>query len=76
MVLFVERVLPVALQALASGELGLKLTGEPRTHFDARRLILHDIRRKLLGRTVKASGSVVQAGGGLYLFPKTVEGVS
>lgn len=66
--MFVERTLPATPQALS--------TGEPKTRFDAESLILHGVRRKLLGRTVKASGSVVQAWGRLYFFPKTVEGVS
>ena len=42
---------------------------------DAKRVVLNDIKQKLLGKTVKATGTVVQKGERLYFFPNTIEGV-
>jgi len=42
---------------------------------DVKRMILSDIKRKLLGRTVRSTGSVIQVNGRLYFIPKTLEGI-
>ena len=39
---------------------------------DVQRMILQEVRMKILGRRVKASGSVIQAGSQLYFVPKTI----
>ena len=65
-----------ALKDLKIGEYRVEVDGETKTRLDAQRLILHDIKEKLLGRMVKATGSVIQANNSLYFLPKTVSGVS
>ncbi|MBO3810200.1 MAG: hypothetical protein FGF50_11505 [Candidatus Brockarchaeota archaeon] len=62
------------------GELGIDSwkvlkAGSAGLQTDAQRLILHDIREKLLGRTVKSTGSIVQVNGKLYFIPKALEGI-
>jgi hypothetical protein len=42
---------------------------------DAKRVVLNDIKQKLLGKSVKATGTIVQKGERLYFFPNTIEGV-
>jgi len=42
---------------------------------DAQRIVFNEIKGKMLGRKLKATGSIVQAGGKLYFFPKTIGGV-
>jgi len=50
-------------------------TEAPHIRMDAERMIFNEIRRKLYGKTVKATGSIVQHGERLYFFPKYVAGV-
>ena len=42
---------------------------------DIQRMILSQIRRKLYGKRVKATGSVIQRGDSLFFIPKHVTGV-
>lgn len=65
-----------ALKDLRIGEQKVEMIGETKNQLDAQRLILHDIKEKLLGKNVKATGSVIQANNQLYFFPKSVSGVS
>jgi len=57
---------------------GLKVEtiGDADLRADAKRMILNDIKEKLLGKRVKATGSIAQAGDHLYFFPKTITGIS
>lgn len=49
----------------------------PRTYstVKATELLLADIREKLVGKTIKATGSVIHSDKRLYFIPRTVEGV-
>jgi len=49
--------------------------GDADSRIDANRLIFNDIKEKLFGKRVKATGSIVQANNRLYFFPKTITGV-
>ena len=64
------------LQNLRIGEHHFKICAETENKIDVQRMILEDIREKVLGKTVKATGSIVQPHHQLYFFPKTVSGVS
>jgi len=64
------------LNDLRIGEQKIKISGGTKNKIDPQRMLLQDIKEKLLGRTVKAKGSVVQPSNRLYFFPKTVSGVS
>jgi hypothetical protein len=46
-----------------------------QTKMDIQRMILSQIRRKLYGKKVKATGSVIQRGDSLFFIPKHVTGV-
>lgn len=65
-----------ALKGLSIGEHKVGIVGETKTRLDAQRLILHDIKEKLLGKMVRATGSVVEANNRLYFLPRAVSGVS
>jgi len=65
-----------ALKGLSIGEHKVEIIGETKTRIDAQRLILHDIKEKLLGKMVRATGSVVQANDRLYFLPKSGSRVS
>jgi hypothetical protein len=40
---------------------------------DTHEIIMSDIRERLLGKSVKATGSVIQAEKQLYFIPRTVD---
>ena len=71
----VKLLLEEALEGFTIGDCTLALSKDSTRKIDARRLILNDIKEKLLGRTVKATGSVIEANGKLYFIPRTVEGI-
>jgi hypothetical protein len=70
-----KEILSESLTEFAVGDFKLPLTGQCDCAPDARQLLLQDIRDKLLGKTIKATGSVIQANKNLYFIPQTVDGV-
>ena len=62
-----------ALNDFSIGTFKLIKTAGPVKSADAREILLADIRDRLLGKPVKASGSVIEAGKELYFIPRTVE---
>ncbi len=62
-----------ALNDFSIGTFKLTKTAGPVKSADAREILLADIRDRLLGKPVKASGSVIEAGKELYFIPQTVE---
>lgn len=64
------------IRNLRIGSWRIEETGPAGMLADVKRAILHDIRNKLLGKTIKATGSVVQANGRLYFIAKSIEGVN
>jgi len=71
----VKSLLEQALRDLTIGDYPLALIQDSSRKIDARRLLLNDIKEKLLGKTIKATGSVIEANGKLYFIPRTVEGI-
>lgn len=70
-----RKILSQALSDLTIGDFRLPAL-QPRTaRTDARELLLADIREKLLGKTVKATGSVIQANSRLHFIPRRVDGL-
>mgnify|MGYP001063065945 FL=1 len=65
-----------ALKNVRIGDFEAEVTSDTEVIADARGFILHEIREKLLGKTVKATGSIEQVNERLYFFPRTVNGVS
>jgi len=61
---------------LRIGSWEVKAAGSTETLADVKRAILQDIRNKLLRKTIKATGSMVQANGRLYFIAKSIEGVN
>jgi len=70
-----REILSESLTDFAIGDCKLPLTGQGDCDPDARQLLLQDIRDKLLGKTVKATGSVIQADKTLFFIPQMVDGV-
>jgi hypothetical protein len=70
-----RKILSEALGDLTIGDYRLQALQPRSARTDARDLLLGDIREKLLGRTVKATGSVIEANNRLYFVPRRVEGV-
>jgi hypothetical protein len=70
-----KRLMTEALRDFAIGTFKLTQAADPVKGMDAREVLLADIRERLLGRSVKASGSVIEAGKELYFIPRTVEHV-
>ena len=68
----VQAIITEALQALKIGEDRLEFLGEGNQRVDAQKLLLYDIQNRLLGRTVKARGSITQFKDQLYFFPQQV----
>ncbi|MFQ5998353.1 MAG: hypothetical protein ACE5KO_03520 [Candidatus Bathyarchaeia archaeon] len=65
----------LALENLnVSGE-KIKLAEVADTKTDMQRLLIHDVKERLLGRKVKATGSVIKASERLYFLPKTIESI-
>ncbi len=67
-----DSVVDRALGSLEIGESRLRYLGRGDERVDAQRLLLHDIQKKLLGKTVKARGSVSRFQDRLFLFPRSV----
>jgi hypothetical protein len=53
----------------------IQTSENPSLQLDAKRIVLNEIKQKILGKTVKATGSIIRRGDSLYFLPKTVEGV-
>jgi hypothetical protein len=70
-----REVLSAALSDFSIGDFKLPLAAATQRAPDAREVLVQDIRDKLLGKTVKATGSVIQANKNLYFIPRTVDGV-
>jgi len=70
-----REILSHALSEFSVGDFRLSLNGQAQCAQNATRLLLQDIRDKLLGKTVKATGSVIQANQSLYFIPQSVDGV-
>ncbi|MFQ6076611.1 MAG: hypothetical protein ACE5Z5_10835 [Candidatus Bathyarchaeia archaeon] len=68
----VQAVVNRALKELKIGEVRVECLGESGQRVDVQRLLVHDIRRKLLGRTVEARGNVTQLKDRFYFFPQRV----
>ena len=64
-----------ALNDFSIGTFKLTKTAGPVKSADTREILLADIRDRLLGKPVKASGPVIEAGKELYFIPQTVEQV-
>lgn len=60
---------------LRIGEWKVKASGSADLLVNTKRQILNEIKKKLLGKRVRASGSVIKAGSKLYFLPKSVFGV-
>jgi hypothetical protein len=69
------KILSEALSDLSIGDYRLEPFQPRNARTDARELLLADIREKLLGKTVKATGSVIEANNRLYFIPRRVDGV-
>jgi hypothetical protein len=70
-----REVLSKALDDFSIGDFKLQPLEPPNSHADAKEVLLADIREKLLGQTVKATGSVIEANSRLYFIPRRVDGV-
>jgi len=70
-----RKILPEALCDLSIGDCRLEPFQPRNARTDAKELLLTDIREKLLGKTVKATGSVIEANNRLYFIPRRVDGV-
>jgi hypothetical protein len=70
-----KEILQEVAKGFSLGDFKLETLGEGGAHPDARGLLLADIREKLLGKTIKATGSVIQSNQRLYFIPRTVDGV-
>jgi hypothetical protein len=70
-----REVLGRALDDFSIGDFKLRPLEAASSHADAREVLLADIREKLLGQTVKATGSVIEANNRLYFIPRRVDGV-
>ena len=70
-----REVLSRALSSFMIGDFNLERLQVTNVRTDAKELLLTDIREKLLGRTLKATGSVIEANNRLYFIPRRVDGV-
>ena len=70
-----QEILTQALQDFSVGTFKLNTNGNVEKRTDARQLLLADIRERLVGKSVKATGSVIEAEKRLYFIPRTVEQV-
>lgn len=70
-----RKILSEAFSDLTMGDYRLEPFQPRVARTDARELLLADIREKLLGKTVKATGSVIEANNRLYLIPRRVDSV-
>ena len=70
-----RQVLSQALSEFSVGDFKLSPIEQGQCAQNATRLLLQDIRDKLLGKTVKATGSIIQANQNLYFIPQSVDGV-
>jgi hypothetical protein len=71
----VKSLLEQAFRGFTIGDYPLALSQDSASRIDAKRLLLNDIKERLLGKTIKATGSVIEANGKLYFIPRTVEGI-
>jgi hypothetical protein len=70
-----REVLSQALSGFMMGDFRLEPLQPTNARTGARELLLADIREKLLGRSVKATGAVIEANNRLYFIPRRVDGV-
>ena len=70
-----KEVLSRALSSFMIGDFNLERLQVTDARTDAKELLLTDIREKLLGRTLKATGSVIETNNRLYFIPRRVDGV-
>lgn len=70
-----REILNEALDDFSIGDFRLQPLQLEGSRTDARELLLADIRERLLGKTVKATGSVIEASNRLYFIPRRVDGV-
>jgi len=70
-----RKILLEALSDLTIGDYRLERFQPGGARTDAKELLLCDIREKVLGKTVKATGSVIEANNRLYFIPRKVDGV-
>ena len=68
-----KRLLTGALRNFSIGTFKLTQPAEPVKGISARDVLLADIRDRLLGRSVKATGSVIESDKRLYFIPRTAE---
>jgi len=68
-----KRLLTEALRDFSIGTFKLAQPISPAKGTNTRDVLLADIRERLLGRSVKATGSVIEADKRLYFIPRTVE---
>jgi hypothetical protein len=68
-------VLGRAISDFSIGDYKLQKAQPTCSRTDTKELLLADIREKLLGKTVKATGSIIQANNQLYFIPRRVDGV-
>ena len=68
-----KRLLTEALRDFSIGTFKLAQPINPVKGTNTRDVLLADIRERLLGRSVKATGSVIEANKRLYFIPRTVE---
>jgi hypothetical protein len=68
-----KRLLTEALKDFSIGTFKLTQPVDPVKDTNAREVLLADIRGRLLGKSVKATGSVFEADKRLYFIPRTVE---
>jgi hypothetical protein len=69
----VQEVMTKAVQGIKIGDAELMAIEGEGQWMDTQRLILHEVREKLLGRAVKARGSVSWLNGQPYFFPSDIE---
>jgi hypothetical protein len=70
-----REVMSKALDNFSIGDFKLQPLQTENSRMDAQEMLLSDIREKLLGKTVKATGSIVHAEKQLYFIPRQVDGV-
>jgi hypothetical protein len=72
----VQSILRKALHGIKVGETELKPVDEGDRWIDTQRLILQDIRERLLRRSIRARGSICWMNGQPYFFPSSIEKIS
>ena len=70
-----KKLIAEAMRDFSIGTFKLTQAADPVKGMDAREVLLTDIRERLLGKSVKATGSIIEADKKLYFIPRTVEEV-